>query len=79
MIKIRVEDLSESEPLDKETLGRVRGGHSFCGTPPPKGLPDVEKMLAEYLKALPELPTPRDPHIPGQPIPIEDGPGNIAL
>ena len=33
MIKICIEDLSECEALDKEHMGRIRGGHSFCGTP----------------------------------------------
>ena len=72
MIKICITDLSECEALDKEDMGRIRGGQSFCGTPPGP-LPDIEEMLAKYMDALPELPTPHEPFEPGAPIPIEGG------
>lgn len=84
MVKICIEDLSECEALNKEHMGRIRGGHSFCGTPP-VSLPDIEEMLAKLMKAFPEAPIPVEPYGPmvGEPaveVPSElDQPGVVPF
>ena len=76
MIKIGIEDLSACEALDKEDMGRVRGGHSFCGTPPGP-LPDIEDMLAKFMKAFPEAPIPVEPYGPMVGGPAVDVPSEL--
>jgi hypothetical protein len=76
MIKISIEDLSKREALDKEDMGRIRGGHSFCGTPP-GSLPDIEKMLAKFMKAFPEAPIPVEPYGPPVGGPAVDVPSEL--
>jgi hypothetical protein len=76
MIKICVEDLSACETLKKEHMGRIRGGHSFCGTPPGP-LPDIQEMLAKFMKAFPEAPIPVEPYGPTVGGPAVDLPSEL--
>lgn len=77
MIKLCVEDLTECDALNKEDMGRIRGGHSFCGTPP-GSLPDIEEVLAKYMKALPEYPMPVEPYGPTVGGPAVDVPSELG-
>ena len=55
MIKICIEDLSACEALDREGMGRVRGGHSFCG--PPRNLrPRLQMCWPSSCKHFPKPP-----------------------
>ena len=76
MIKICIEDLSRCEALDTQAMDRVRGGRSFCGTPP-GSLPDIEAMLAKYMPAFPEAPIPVEPFGPTQGGPAVDVPSEL--
>jgi hypothetical protein len=76
MIKIGIEDLSACEALDQEHMGRVRGGHAFCGTPP-RPLSEVEDMLGKFMKAFPEAPIPVEPYGPTLGGPAVDVPGKL--
>jgi len=75
MTTLCIDDLNESKTLDRQALGRVRGGHSYAGG----GLVDIEEILREYLGSSPEYPMPQIPCEPAVPVPYQPipfgGPG----